>query len=153
MNKEWLREAIAEYIEEETGHQEWILNDISACGGDAGKVRYGMPHASTELMVSYAYDSVQRGNPVSFFGMVLVLEGTSVKLATLAAEKIQSSLALPDAAFSYLTSHGSLDISHMQFFEKLMNRVDDIEDQNDIMHMANMMYSLYGGVFESLPLD
>ena len=32
---EWLREAIAEYIEEEIGHQEWILNDIRACGGDA----------------------------------------------------------------------------------------------------------------------
>ena len=29
---EWLREAIAEYIEEEIGHQEWILNDIRACG-------------------------------------------------------------------------------------------------------------------------
>ena len=34
MQKEWLREAIAEYIEEETGHQEWILNDIRACGVD-----------------------------------------------------------------------------------------------------------------------
>ena len=32
--KEWLREAIAEYIEEELGHQEWILNDIAACGFD-----------------------------------------------------------------------------------------------------------------------
>jgi hypothetical protein len=34
MEKEWLREALAEYIEEETGHQEWILNDIRACGAD-----------------------------------------------------------------------------------------------------------------------
>ena len=153
MNKEWLREAIAEYIEEETGHQEWILNDITACGGNAEEVRYGIPHASTELMVSYAYDSVHRGNPASFFGMVLVLEGTSVKLATLAAEKIKLSLGLPDEAFSYLTSHGSLDISHMQFFEKLMNRIDERGDQESIIHMANMMYKLYGNVFESLPLD
>ena len=29
-DKEWLREAIAHYIEEELGHQEWILNDIKA---------------------------------------------------------------------------------------------------------------------------
>src|SRR5574343_951818 len=36
---EWLREAIAEYIEEEYGHQEWILNDIRACGADAEAVR------------------------------------------------------------------------------------------------------------------
>ena len=32
---EWLREAVAEYIEEELGHQEWVLNDIRACGADA----------------------------------------------------------------------------------------------------------------------
>ena len=43
-SKEWLRDAIAEYIEEELGHQEWILNDISACGGDADAVRHGQPH-------------------------------------------------------------------------------------------------------------
>ncbi|WP_456408316.1 TenA family transcriptional regulator [Thiolapillus sp.] len=153
MEQEWLREAIAEYIEEETGHQEWILNDIEACGGDAEQVRHSMPHASTELMVAYAYDSIQRGNPVSFFGMVLVLEGTSVKLASVAAEKIQQSLGLPDTAFSYLTSHGALDVSHMQFFEKLMNRLEDKADQQAVIRMANMMYQLYGNVFDSLPLD
>jgi len=153
MHKEWLREAIAEYIEEETGHQEWILNDIEACGMDKEHVRNGKPHASTELMVAYAWDSVQRGNPASLFGMVLVLEGTSVNLATMAAESIQQALDLPDAAFSYLTSHGSLDVSHMKFFEKLMNRIQEEDDRQAITHMANMMYALYGNVFRSLPLD
>lgn len=153
MEKEWLRVAIAEYIEEETGHQEWILNDIKACGADSEAVRYGQPHPSTELMVAYAYDSIQRGNPASFFGMVLVLEGTSVNLATAAAEKIQQSLGLDNKAFSYLTSHGSLDISHMQFFEKLMNRLQADADRQAVIHMANMMYRLYGDVFRSLPLD
>ena len=28
----WLRRAIGEYIEEEMGHEEWILDDIAACG-------------------------------------------------------------------------------------------------------------------------
>ena len=153
MEKEWLREAVAEYIEEETGHQEWILNDIAACGADREAVRNSRPHPSTELMVAYAWDSVQRGNPVSFFGMVLVLEGTSVSLATAAAEKLQQALGLPDAAFSYLSSHGALDIGHMKFFETLMNRVEDEADREAIIHMANMMYRLYGDVFRNLPLN
>jgi len=148
--KEWLREAIAEYIEEETGHQEWILNDIAACGGDKEAVRHGQPASATELMVAYAWDSIQRGNPVSFFGMVLVLEGTSVQLATRAADTIQQKLGLPDTAFSYLRSHGSLDISHMDFFRNLMNRIESPDDQQAIIHMANMMYQLYGNVFRSL---
>jgi hypothetical protein len=39
----------------------------------------------------------QRGNPLGFFGMVHVLEGTSVSLALLAADAIQKPLGLPDA--------------------------------------------------------
>lgn len=70
----WLQDAITEYIEEEKGHDRWILNDIAACGSDAALVEQGMPHFTAELMVSYAWDSVMRGNPVSFFGMVYVLE-------------------------------------------------------------------------------
>ena len=64
---EWLREAVGEYIEEEMGHQEWILNDITALGGSAEEVRYGLPSIATELMVSYAWDTIQRVNPIGFF--------------------------------------------------------------------------------------
>ncbi len=152
-HKEWLREALAEYIEEEIGHQEWILNDISACGGDAEAVRHGLPIAATEVMIAYAYDAIQRGNPASLFGMVLVLEGTSIKLALQAADLLQSSLDLPNEAFTYLRSHGELDISHMAFFEKLMNRLEDPEDQKAVIHCANMIYRLYGDIFRAMPLD
>jgi hypothetical protein len=38
-----------------------------------------------ELMVAYLYDLIARGNPVGLFGMVNVLEGTSIALATQAA--------------------------------------------------------------------
>jgi pyrroloquinoline quinone (PQQ) biosynthesis protein C len=149
---EWLRDAIAEYIEEEYGHQEWILNDIRACGADAEAVRRATPNLPTELMVSYVYDRIARCNPVSFFGMVNVLEGTSIALATQAAEIIQERLQLPAQAFSYLTSHGSLDISHVAFFEKLMNRLDDADDQAAVVHTAKVVYRLYGDMFRSLPL-
>ncbi len=151
MEADWLRNAVAEYIEEEIGHDEWILNDIKACGGDAEAVRHGQPRLATELMVSYAYDTIQRNNPISFFGMVLVLEGTSVQLATGAAKAIQESLALPDAAFSYLTSHGTLDLEHIDFYEGLMNRVTQEEDQQAIIHCAKVMFRLYGDIFRSLP--
>lgn len=150
---EWLREAIAEYIEEEYGHQEWILNDIRACGGDAEAVRNGTPNLPTELMVSYVYDRIARCNPVSFFGMVNVLEGTSIALATESAAIIQDRLQLPAQAFSYLTSHGSLDISHVAFFEKLMNRLEDADDQAAVVHTARVVYRLYGDMFRSLPLS
>lgn len=149
---EWLREAVAEYIEEECGHQEWVLNDIAACGADAEAVRHGQPALATELMVSYVYDAIARHNPVSFFGMVLVLEGTSIALATQVAGIVQGELSLPKKAFSYLTSHGSLDIGHIAFYEKLMNRLDDPADQAAVIHTAKVVYRLYGDMFRGLPL-
>lgn len=150
---EWLRSAVAEYIEEEIGHQEWILNDIRACGGDAEAVRNGQPSLPTELMVAYVYDRIARHNPVSFFGMVNVLEGTSIALATQAAEVLRTSLQLPPQAFSYLTSHGSLDISHVEFFRTLMNRLDDADDRAAVVHTARVVYRLYGDLFHSLPVE
>jgi len=149
-DKEWLRSAVAEYIEEEIGHQEWILNDIAACGFDKEKVRNSSPNFETELMVSYAYDLVNRINPVGFFGMVLVLEGTSVNLADSAADRIKNLLSLPERAFSYLRSHGSLDQEHIKFLESLIDRFDDPEDQQLITRSAQVFYRLYRGVFESV---
>ena len=149
---EWLREAVAEYIEEEIGHQEWILADIAACGGDPEAVRRATPALPTELMVSYVYDRIARVNPVSFFGMVNVLEGTSIALATRAAGIIQQRLDLPDAAFTYLSSHGSLDQEHMKFFERLVDRLEDEGDREAVVHTARVVYRLYGDVFRSLPL-
>jgi pyrroloquinoline quinone (PQQ) biosynthesis protein C len=150
---EWLRDAMAHYIEEEVGHQEWILNDIAACGGDAGAVRDGTPDLPAELMCAYAYDIVHRRNPVGFLGMVLVLEGTSIRLATEAAQNIKQSLDLPDRAFTYLTSHGSLDVSHMEFYASLVNRIESEEDRRFIIHTAMRFYHLYGDIFRALPLE
>lgn len=148
----WLRGPLDEYVEEERGHDEWILDDIRAAGGDAQAVRDGAPCHATEIMVAYAYDTIARRNPLGFFGMVHVLEGTSVSLALLAADQIQKPLQLPDAAFTYLRSHGMLDRDHTAHFELLMNQVEDPQDQADIVHAARAFYRLYGDVFRSLPL-
>ena len=149
-SQEWLREALAEYIEEEIGHQEWILNDIAACGANAEAVRHGKPNFATELMVSYAYDTIARGNPLGFFGMVNVLEGTSIQLADLAAGAIKDSLGLPDRAFSYLRSHGALDVGHVEFFQRLMNRIESPEDKKAIVHSARAIYRLYADIFREV---
>ncbi|CAN7567809.1 TenA family transcriptional regulator [Rhizobacter sp. LjRoot28] len=148
----WLDEAMDEYVAEEQGHDEWILDDLRACGADAEAVRRGRPAHATEVMVAYAYDTIARGNPLGFFGMVHVLEGTSVSLALLAADSIQSPLGLPDAAFSYLRSHGTLDQEHTAHFALLMDAIDDPVDQDAIIHAARAFFRLYGDVFRGLPL-
>lgn len=148
---EWLRAAVCEYIEDEYGHERWILDDLRACGGNADAVRDGSPATPIELMVAYLYDLIARGNPVGLFGMVNVLEGTSIALATHAADSIREHLELPAAAFSYLSSHGSLDVGHMETFRTLMDRLDDPQDQAAVIHTSKIVYRLYTDMFRELP--
>ena len=149
---EFVRKALVEYIEEEYGHHEWILNDLAACGEDKEAIRHGSPDTSIELMVAYLYDRINRGNPAAFFGMVQVLEGTSIELATPLGEAIQKQLGLPQEAFSYLYSHGALDQEHFEFFRNLMNEITDPDDQQAIIESARMVYRLYGDMLHSIPV-
>jgi len=147
---EWLQQAVAEYIDEEIGHHEWILDDLAALGEDRAACAMSQPSHETELMVAYAYDAIARRSPLAFFGMVLVLEGTSAALATDAADAIERTLSLPRNAFRYLRSHGQLDQAHTGFFAGLMDRLDDAADQASVIHAAQRFYRLYGDIFRGI---
>ena len=147
---EWLRKEVAHYIEEEMGHEQWILNDIAAAGGDAEAASLSVPGVATDAMVGYAWDTVMRRNPVGFFGMVYVLEGTSVALALRAADQLQQSLGLSARAMTYLRSHGQLDQEHVQDLENIVNRLEDAEDRAAVLQCAHVMFRLYGDVFRGL---
>lgn len=71
---QWITDPLNEYIEEETGHEFWIMDDIVASGGQRDAAEGSHPLPATELMVAYAYDTIARGNPLGFFGMVHVLK-------------------------------------------------------------------------------
>ena len=149
-DRPWLQAALCEYIAEEKGHDQWILNDIDAAGGDAAAVRQGPPGHACEVMVAYAYDLIARRDPIGFLGMVHVLEGTSVRAATAAAQALKASLGLPDKAFTYLFTHGDLDISHVSFFADLVQQIERPGEQAFVARCAQTFYRLYGDIFRSL---
>ena len=148
----WLRNALAEYIEEEIGHETWILNDIEAAGGNKERAQQSAPHFETSMLVAYNYDYIARKNPVGFLGMVFMLESTSVAIATAGANALKHSLNLPDTAFSYLSSHGSVDVKHLDFYKNTVNKIDDAADQSAIIEVAQSTFRLFADVMRSIPL-
>ncbi|GFZ80061.1 biliverdin-producing heme oxygenase [Pseudohongiella nitratireducens] len=152
-HKKYLLPAIISYLEEEVGHEEWILNDIEACGGDKEAVRKSKPKLPTQSLIAYNYDYINRKNPVGFFGMVFMLESTSTQIATQGAEAVQHALQLPDKAFSYLYSHGEIDISHMKFLETTLNTIKDPDDQTAIIEVAQNTFELFADVIASIPFE
>lgn len=149
----WMRACLKQYIDEEIGHEQWILDDIAACGVRPSAIEHGEPPFAVELLVSYVYDYIERRNPVGLLGMVHVLEGTSTRLATEIARLVQAKLGLPDDAFRYLRSHGELDLAHVEFFENLVNKITDPQDLGAMIHVADRVYHLYGDVIRSVRED
>lgn len=150
-SKKWMHKAIIEYQEEEVGHEEWILNDIEAAGGNKEAARNATPNLETQVLIAYNYDYITRKNPVGFFGMVFMLESTSTQIANHGADAVKNKLGLPKKAFSYLYSHGELDISHMKFFEETVNKITDPHDQAAIIEVAQNTFRLFANVFRAIP--
>lgn len=150
-SKKWLHKAIIEYQEEEVGHEEWILNDIEAAGGNKDVARNATPNLETQILIAYNYDYINRKNPVGFLGMVFMLESTSTQIANKGADAVKDKLKLPKKAFSYLYSHGELDISHMKFFEETVNKITDPEDQKAIIEVAQSTFRLFANLLRAIP--
>ncbi len=143
--------ALVEYMNEERGHEKWILDDIHAMGGDARAVAQGKPGMACQVMVGYAYYAIEWISPYAMLGMVHVLEGLSVMLAGKVAGAVQRSLGADGAAgFSYLHTHGSLDVEHTALFRNLIDGFEDRETLDIVIEAARVMYRLYGAIFEDL---
>ena len=155
-NDDVLRDALIEYIDDEKGHEKWILNDIRAIGGQEAvdrAISYEGDQA-VRVMVGYVYYAIDRISPYAMLGMVHVLEGTSVDIASLAADSIAKRLGIPTTkGFSYLTSHGAVDLEHVQFFERLVNQIDNKCQQEIIIDTARITYQLWGNMFSNLVDD
>jgi heme oxygenase len=147
-----MAEGLVEYVREEIGHDEWILDDIAALGGDAESTRHARPPLPVRVMVAHAFHLIAEEGPYSLLGMVHVLEGMSVALAVRAADAIRKSLgeAAQGGGFSYLTSHGGLDIGHVDTFAHLLDAIDTPERRATVIASAKDFYTLYGNVFRAL---
>ncbi|MBT7365171.1 MAG: iron-containing redox enzyme family protein, partial [Rhodospirillaceae bacterium] len=145
--------ALREYILEEEGHEAWILDDIRDLVGPA-TVEHTIEYEGdppVRALVGFMYDAIARRGPHAMLGMVHVLEGMSVQLAEKAAAAIAGHIGeTPDQGFRYMMSHGSLDQEHVVFFRDLVNDISDPASQAQIIDTANMVYYLWGRMFDEL---
>ena len=145
------QDALVEYMEEERGHEKWILADIAAMGGDAQAVKDGASGIACRVMVGYTYYAIEWISPYAMLGSVHVLEGMSTLLADQAADAIQRSLTHSGAeGFSYLRSHGALDIEHVAFFKTLVNGLGDTNIRDIVIDASKVFYRLYGDIYHEL---
>src|SRR2546427_13071475 len=69
-----IRYHLYEHMHEESGHEEWVLNDLEAVGVSPEATRAHAPEVHTLALSGYNYWAAERRHPCSVLGMIYALE-------------------------------------------------------------------------------
>ena len=112
------------HIEEERGHDEWLLEDLEALGVSRAEVRTRAPADSTARAVGAQYYWIRHDHPVALLGYVAVVEGRPPSVAFL--DEIVARTGLPSSAFRTLYRHAESDVGHGRDLETRKRACDAI---------------------------
>ncbi|HZF25219.1 MAG TPA: iron-containing redox enzyme family protein [Steroidobacteraceae bacterium] len=136
-------------IEEEKGHETWVLEDIEAIGGDVASARAHPPSAPVQAMIAFNYFGAERVHPCSVLGMLYMLEVVSSVYGGRVSDSIARTLGrnVDAGGFRFLTSHATMDLDHMAKLNKLMKKIDDPDAQESIVNSTRVNFYQFGRMF------
>jgi len=136
-------------IEEEKGHETWVLEDIEAIGGDVAGARAHPPSAPVQAMIAFNYFGAERVHPCSVLGMLYMLEVVSSVYGGRVSDSIARTLGrnVDAGGFRFLTSHATMDLDHMAKLNKLMKKIDDPDAQESIVNSTRVNFYQFGRMF------
>jgi len=142
-----VRYELYERIEEEKGHEEWVLEDLQAIGGDASHV--GAPSAPVQAMIGFNYYAAERVHPCSVLGMLYVLEVVASVYGGKVADSIARAIGRETAkgGFRFLSSHATMDADHMAQLNVLLRTIDDPAAQAAIIESTRVNFHQFGQLF------
>jgi hypothetical protein len=115
-----LRRYLERHIEEESGHDDWLLADLAAAGERPPEADRQPPPVVARL-VGPQYYWIEHHHPVALLGYVTVLEHNAP--APWLARRLATETGLPDAAFQTVHHHAELDRDHGADLELLLDRL------------------------------
>jgi pyrroloquinoline quinone (PQQ) biosynthesis protein C len=144
-----VRYDLYERIEEEKGHDSWVLEDIEALGGDVRAVRETPPSPPAQAMIAFNYYASDRVHPCSVLGMLYMLEVVSSVYGGRVSDSIARAIGrnVEDGGFKFLSSHATMDLDHMAKLNRLVKTIDDAGAQNAIVNATRVNFHQFGQLF------
>jgi pyrroloquinoline quinone (PQQ) biosynthesis protein C len=143
-----IRYELYERIEEEKGHEDWVLEDIVSVGGERN-ARAAAPSAPVQAMIGYNYYAAERVHPCAVLGMLYVLE----VIASVYGGKVADSIARAigrdpgKGGFRFLSSHATMDADHMAKLNVLLKTIGDPAAQAAIIDSTRVNFHQFGQLF------
>ncbi len=144
-----IRYELYERIEEEKGHETWVLEDIRAMGGDADGANAASPSAPVLAMIGFNYYAAERVHPCAVLGMLYVLEVVASVYGGKVADSIARAIGKDVTAggFRFLSSHATMDADHMAKLNVLLKTIDDPAAQAAVMESTRVNFHQFGQLF------
>ena len=146
-----VRYFLYEHMHEESGHEQWVINDLGAIGVAEPAVRAYQPSMNTLAMVGYNYWAADRRDPCSVLGMMYTLEVIASVYGGTFAEAIRSSLLLQgDQGVSFVSSHATMDAEHMAELRQVLNTIEDEAAREAIVESTLLNFHHFTRVFAAI---
>jgi pyrroloquinoline quinone (PQQ) biosynthesis protein C len=144
-----VRYALYERIEEEKGHEGWVLDDIQAMGGDVAGARIKPPSAPVQAMIGFNYHGAEHVHPCSVLGMLYMLEVVSSVYGGRVSDSIARALGrdVDAGGFKFLSSHATMDVDHMASLNKLVKTITDDGAQSAIINSTRVNFYQFALMF------
>jgi pyrroloquinoline quinone (PQQ) biosynthesis protein C len=144
-----VRYELYERIQEEKRHEQWVLDDIEAVGGDVARVRADPPSAPVQSMIAFNYHSAERVHPCSVLGMLYMLEVVSSVYAGRVSESIARTIGrdVDAGGFKFLQSHSTMDVDHLAKLNLLVKKIQEPAAQQSIINSTRVNFFQFGLMF------
>ena len=122
------------HILEETGHDEWILDDAEVLGIERRALLERIPKQTALQMVGSQYYLINHYNPVAMLGYIAVMEGTPPHSEFI--EDVARRNRLPLDAFSSFMLHAKVDPKHRADLDLLIDKLPLRKDQLGLIGLS-----------------
>jgi len=146
-----VRYFLYEHMHEESGHEQWVVNDLEAVGVRQATLLAHQPALTTLALTGYNYWAADRRDPCSVLGMMYTLEVIASVYGGTFAEAIRGSLLLEgDRGVSFISSHATMDAEHMAELRQVLNTVDDDAAREAIVESTLVNFHHFTRMFEAI---
>jgi len=146
-----IRYFLYQHMQEESGHEEWVMNDLCAIGVEPHAARTLQPGLHTLALCGFNYWSAEHRHPCSVLGMIYALEViASVYGAPFTSAVKESLLLQDDRGTSFIGSHASLDTEHMAQLRVVLNTLRDEGSRDAIVESSIVNFHHFTRIFEAV---
>ena len=146
-----VRYFLYEHMHEESGHEEWVMNDLAAVGVEPPATLDHAPSIHTLALAGYNYWSADRRHPCSVLGMMYTLEVIASVYGGPFASAIRESLLLEgERGISFIASHAEMDAEHMAELRLVLNTVTDEAAREAIVESVLFNFHHFTRLFEAI---